>query len=484
MVQPLSAALELCQALEERQVRFMHWKSNLHLAEGLAGTTDLDLLIHRDDGAAFAAAITELGGLRIQSQPWASYPGVEDWLIFDGETGAFLHLHVHFDMVTGLKRVKHLVLPWTDTMFANSRADPATGFPIPAAEMELLVLLVRIWAKMPPRQRLLGPRIPPHILAELRWLESQADATRLPQLAAALGLRSGIRLPLGDEEAVIGLARRLYGELSSHYRMGWPAALVRAGQLNLRLQATRLWLGAIGPVRYRKTLIGGGAMVAVIGSDGSGKSTVSRSLETWLRYKLDVHLLYMGSGDGRAGVINGLRRRISALAGKKRKEGRVQPLPPPAKPVSFAGKTYRLLDYLLLRRKLRLLRLGRRLADQGSVILLDRYPQHQFPAVSDGPRQQDGRGFAWAAAAERKLFNEAARLGPDLVLKLRIDPETAQRRKPDHDLQTIRRKCAITELLEFPRAVTIDIDAALSPEAVVGAAKRAIWAHLQRQARR
>jgi hypothetical protein len=116
------------------------------------------------------------------SQPWARYPDVEDWLVFDDQTGRFLHLHQHYALVTGLKRVKHLALPWGRTLMANLRDDPASGWPIPTAEMELLILLVRIWAKMPPQRRWFGPKIPSHILRELDWLRrssSEADLVRL-----------------------------------------------------------------------------------------------------------------------------------------------------------------------------------------------------------------------------------------------------------------------------------------------------------------
>ena len=87
-------------------------------------------------------------------------------------------------------------------------------------------------------------------------------------------------------------------------------------------------------------------------------------------------------------------------------------------------------------------------------------------------------GFGWAARAERALFAEAAKLGPDLVIKLSIDPEIAHRRKPDHDLDVIRRKCAITNDLSFPDAEVAVIDAAMAPDKVLLAAKTAIWGYL------
>lgn len=478
MISPIPITFPLRAALQEASIGFALWKSNNHIEDALAGKTDLDMLVNRRDQVRFESILRKLKAIKVLSQPWARYPNVEDWLVFDSTTGDFLHLHVHFDMVTGLKRVKHLSLPWADAVLANLRIDERSGWPIPTAEMELLILLVRIWAKMPPWRRLFAPKIPLHVKEEVRWLESEVQTGRLSTLAKGLGLNEDIRLPLGGDAALIALARHLYGQVKQHYRMNWPTALIRAATLNLRLALARLWLRHIGLIRYRKTLTGGGAMIAFIGSDGSGKSTVSQSLERWLRRKADVHMIYMGSGDGRAGWINAARRQLSVLVGKKSKRAGQTNETSPARPVSFAEKVHRLFDLLLLRRKLRLLRLGRRLADRGSVVLLDRYPQSQFEAVSDGPRLQSGRSFAWAAESERRLFAEAARLGPDLVIKLKIAPETALSRKPDHNPDIIRRKCAITDALQFPGSRVCEIDAGLSLEEVLRTAKQAIWAYL------
>jgi thymidylate kinase len=482
MISPLSVTVHLRAALLEASIGFALWKSNYHIGDALAGNTDLDMLVNRHDQLRFETTLYKLAAIKVLSQPWARYPNVEDWLVFDRTTGGFLHLHVHFNMLTGLKRIKHLQLPWANTVLANLRIDERSGWPTPTAEMELLILLIRIWAKMPPWRRLFAPKIPPHVKEEMRWLESGVQSSQIATLANRLGLNTDIRLPLGDDAARIALARHLYGQVKQHYRMNWSTALIRAAMLNIRLALTRLWLRNFGPIRYGKTIVGKGAVIAFIGSDGSGKSTVSQSLERWLRRKLDVHLMYMGSGDGRAGWINATRRLLSKRVGKK--TGRagmtagVASVTSPGHTVSFANKTYRLFNLLLLRRKLRLLRLGRQLADSGSVILLDRYPQSQFEAISDGPRLQGGRGFAWAAKCEQRLFAEAARLGPDLVIKLKVAPETALSRKPDHNIAVLRRKSEITEAMEFPGSRVFEIDAERNPEEVLKDTKLAIWAHL------
>ena len=208
MPTPLPISAVLLSALRQKEVRFAHWKSNLHLAEALAGETDLDLLIDERDAHAFRASMKEVHGRRVISQPWARYPGVEDWLVYDDTSGGFMHLHVHYILVTGLKRVKHLRLPWTQTVLSHLRNDPASNWPIPVASLELLILLIRIWAKMPPWRRLLAPRIPRHTLEELRWLEAEADAKEFGSLATSLGLAAKTLPPPDDVKAILAASRR------------------------------------------------------------------------------------------------------------------------------------------------------------------------------------------------------------------------------------------------------------------------------------
>ncbi len=484
----LKAAADLNRALSQAHVRYCHWKSNDHLAAALAGETDIDLYVAAADRQAFEEVMAAQSVLQIASQPWASYPGVEDWLAFDPPSGGFLHLHVHYALLTGLKRVKHLHIPWEETLLANLRIDASSGWPIPAAEMELIILLVRIWAKMPPQRRLIGARIPRQILKELNWLRHDADAVRLEALMHALGLEPEIagvvalltapELTTGD---VIPVARRLCRCLATHRRMGWWAALGLAIARNARMLAAQGGRLVHLPWQTGKTLPRGGAIIAVIGSDGSGKSTLSSDLVKWLRFKLDVYPAYMGSGDGGTSPFDWLRRTIKAAVKALRRSPSARP---PQKPEAtpqrhgFFSRLVELHQLPLMRHKIALLRLSRRLTARGTLVIADRYPQIEVNGISDGPKLQDGRGFAWAARREVPMYEEAARLGPDLLLKLLVDPETAHRRKPDHDPATIQRKCEIIAHLTFPASEVVDVDANQPYEDVLLAAKRAIWHHL------
>jgi len=47
---------------------------------------------------------------------------------------------------------------------------------------------------------------------------------------------------------------------------------------------------------------------------------------------------------------------------------------------------------------------------------------------------------------------------PDLVIRLNVDVDTAFARKPDHKIESLRNKVAVTPLLRFNGAPIVDLD--------------------------
>jgi len=226
-------------------------------------------------------------------------------------------------------------------------------------------------------------------------------------------------------------------------------------------------------------------MIALVGSDGAGKSTICHQLHTWLRFKLDVHSFYMGSGDGGTHPVDLLRRCIRSIVksvkggSKRRPQGTASV--GDRKANGGFGKFIELYQLAIMHRKITMLRSGRTLVHGGSIALTDRYPQEQFPGISDGPKIQGKRSYAWAAERELDLYQQAKELGPDLVINLKVSPEVAVQRKPDHDVAAIAKKIEIVEALKFPQARVVAVDTTEPLDVVLLATKRAIWAELIRK---
>ena len=213
----------------------------------------------------------------------------------------------------------------------------------------------------------------------------------------------------------------------------------------------------VHPVRGR------GMLVAVIGSDGSGKSTLSRDLHRRLSSKADATHLYFGSGDGPSSL---LRRPMKAVkdrllgskttsAGHPARERSTGPLMRAAK-VAWA-----LALAAEKRRKLRTAVLAR---DEGTVVVCDRYPQVQFPGQNDGPllwrwSRSGSRLLRRIASWEARPYELAARTSPDLVVRLSVDAETASTRRPGLAREYLEERIALVGALRFNGSAVADIDA-------------------------
>jgi thymidylate kinase len=468
------ASRELLAALQQNKVRFAHWKSNSHLAEGLAGKTDLDLLVYPQDQQAFEATLRQLCYKKIRSQPWSSYPQVEDWIGLDEETGRLLHVHTHYALVTGIKHVKHLYLPWTEEFFRQLKTDEQTGWPVPKAELEALILFIRIWAKMPPGARISRqPQIPVYMQQELLGLLIQSQPDQLREIGSKLQLQlpadmdSRIRKIIAENNTpeILGLARYFYAQVKPYYRKAWPLALAESFYYKMALKISPRLTRFLGPTRMGKQLVGEGKIIALIGCDGSGKSSLSQDLLAWLTYKIDTHYFYLGKNPFIKSYNKIVLAKEDFLFGRSFLARGIKKL---------IGKYYFII---LIRRKVAMLRLAKEMRKQGSIILCDRFPQQEIPGLNDGPNLSQSSNKR-AAEWEQQQFKRVKSLGADLVFRLRVSPEVAAQRKPEHDFEKIKLKSESINKILLPESVMIDIDSDQSYEQVLLKIKQIIWKYL------
>jgi len=244
----------------------------------------------------------------------------------------------------------------------------------------------------------------------------------------------------------------------------------------------------------RRVLLHTGRLVAFVGADGSGKSTVTTEITRWLSADIAAVRMYFGSGKG---TIS-LPRRLLELAAAvtrlpARTRRRVSHASIPAAPAPFhrgAGRS-RIRDWgdllwvlALSRERHARFRQARRARDKGMVVICDRFPQSQFPGLNDGPwlsHWLDHPSWIRRAVArkERAAFWLAERCAPDLVVKLHVPLETALTRRPDVPRAQLTAKLHQLKQLAYPWARrVVDIDAGQSLERVLFDVKRVVRACL------
>ncbi|MGD2061926.1 MAG: hypothetical protein PVF87_13730, partial [Acidimicrobiia bacterium] len=300
----LRLAEDLLAALGSADIAYVHWKSNEHLDASLRGETDLDLLIRPADEGDLDSVARRLRFVSMVTPRERRVPGAEARLGCDPETGSLLHLDVAYQLHVGERLLKNHTLPVEDWLLA----EPVSLYdvPTPAPEKELIVLYIRSLLKIARRQ-LIRSRVrgdspfPSRIRAEFRWVVERVDLSRLGEAVSASGLpvtESELRDFYERVEAgrldlayVRRQRRSVRRRLSRYERLPRYVSIPKKAWLRLRTTSLVTRLGFGIPSR---TVAPRGAVVAVVGADGSGKSRLAQDLDQWLGAKLAVDHLYFG----------------------------------------------------------------------------------------------------------------------------------------------------------------------------------------------
>jgi len=494
----LNITLDLFRTLESQGVRHCHWKSNQHLDDALAGRTDIDLLVDDKQAGLCEAIIKKAGYKRFISPAWSNYPGIEDWIGFDHESGNLAHLHLHYHIVTGKKYVKELRLGFEklilDTAVKESRFDVFITNP----NLEIVLLIIRIGLKtslLSILSALPGKNpLPFNIMQELNYLLAWTDELQVKKFATeilsekiseeiitmirAANIESPVSiLKIKTNISILLNRKRRFSRSRSSIIYCKHIIISRLAKFVGKLNS----FGHDG--KPGKRLAVSGSVIAVIGSDGSGKSTISSELKKWLSWKIETRKVYLGSGDGPVGLLTRSLQKLALLASSK--QNNLQTAQQVQQKKSRKSNSF-LRDFgfclkalSLANERLRKLEVAARGRQKGIIYITDRFPQHQYSGIYDGPRilssGNDRKIRRIFAARERKKYQEMEKFPADLIIKLHIPPEVAMQRKSDHAMANISRKTEITQQLIFPKSTVVDIDASQPLDDVLLAVKRTVW---------
>lgn len=495
-LQPLEQALHLFRAFDAAGVRYCHYKSNQHLLPALAGDTDLDILLDAGHAREAQVVLGASGYKRFDAKMAASYPAVEDYLGFDEDTGQLIHIHLYHRLLVGQPHLKGFQLQYQGGILDGRVRDGASGVYTshPTQEMQLLLLRLTLKARWRDKLReVLGrPFLRGGALREYRWLQERIDAEELKRITTEqLGPRAGEMIEglaqepptlrqLGAFKACIAptLARwSSYGAFEAlPTRLAREAAWLLSG-LNRRHLRLSWSLRRANPT--------GGRIIAVLGPDGSGKSTIVKTLDKWLSWKLDVYPVYFGSGDGSASLVRLPLKLVKAALGRSRAAKTGAPEESGALGLSRRVSPARAVWAIVLAWEKRAkLRRAVRARNRGMIVICDRFPQTQVMGYNDGPllapwRESASRLQKWLADWEYELYERVRACSPDLAIKLDVSSEVAISRKPEISVAESQRKREALQKIRY--AATCEelvIDATQPLESVLLQVKTAVWKKL------
>lgn len=488
----LRAVAELFEALNEADIHYCHWKSNLRLAEAMRGLTDMDLLVDHEQRQAFLQILLTHDIKPIVAPPSKDYPGIENYLGFDQSSGRLFHLHVHYRLVLGEQFVKNYHLP-LESLFLG-QIQMQRGVKIPVPELELAILSVRALLKYRDRDvvkdllHIRSPGLPDHIRSEIDYLQAQTSGERIQQVLRELdgvvpaeimsefldlvahAPRAGYRL--------YKLRRQVRQALRPYQRYSRSTASLKYFRELSRRKMVRRF-----SQERNLTPAGGGQTLALVGVDGAGKSTMLSALHQWLAWRLDVRVYYLGSKQPSIQsellylFFRAARRSHRAVSKALGDENVLSRFLEKVRQ-TFLYSHHLSIGYDRYGRY----RAAEHRAAQGSIVLCDRYP---LVAPLDGPMvhldangQMDAITKAFSSW-ERNLYDKIQ--PADHFIVLNVEPAVSLERKPDHSPEAIEAKYqAVKELVakaerEPDRWRLIHVDANLPYEQVLGRLKARIW---------
>lgn len=479
--------LQICKDLFDRwnieAIQYCHWKSNEHLLAGLEGNTDLDILLSKKHEEQAVVILKKLDFLKCKSQYGSRFPDVDDWIGFDRITGMLVHVHLHYNLVTGHKGMKEYSLPWTEMALKTRILNIDYGVYMMEPNLEIVTLFTRIGLKADFRS-LISCRIGKFKFSkehkrEIEWLKERINVEKVLELLDIVyGDKANSIFVIMQEETInpknyLKLQKITECTFKKNSRV---KSFMRIRELYYYFYqyCLKQLIKKFKPIMSKKVPASGkGLTIAFIGQDGAGKSTMTEEIEKWLSWKMDVNRYYLGSGDHYQSWQRTLQEKLP-----KKKDFLL----------TFITAMLSLSKYKNLAKYiLKTIKKSESYKAKGGIALFDRYPQMKYPGINDGPKIRElvnktnnplmRRIINLYADVEEKYLRRAVDVSPDIIFKLVLPVEESIKRKPQESLETIKKKHEIINGLEF-QTPTYEIDATMDYQQEIIQIKRTIWQNI------
>ncbi|WP_125185136.1 hypothetical protein [Botryobacter ruber] len=490
----LALIRDLLDVLHTAGIQYCHWKSNEHLDASMTGDTDLDILFDAEQREQLEGLLDKLGFKRLCSITQKQYKDIEDFIGMDLPSGKLVHVHAHFRLTMGEMYLKGYQLELEERILNSRVFDETFGIYTSDPAYELILLYFREALKLRNRDVMMmhlfnRVKYSENVLKEYRWLKQKTTEAQLKATLKTMfknykpiyqlvtgGFNRRELLKLSVIIKDIFYNNRLYSPVTANLLRWYREATVRVSRKLSRLLNRPILSQRINPR--------GGIAVAVIGADGSGKSTVTANLQSTFRQKLDVYKIYFGRGDGNMSWARRMLLRAKAVVAgaenKKKKKGTDLGV---VRKRGVLGNLYKCAEAVIVafekRRNLQLMQEAR---EKGMFIICDRFPQNQIMGYNDGPLlhhllASSNPLFREIAKWESEVYAAAENSPPDVLFKLIADAGVVEARKPgETSLETLEAKIAGVRSLKFDdRCKVVTVDATQPLDKVLYTIKEQIW---------
>ncbi len=482
---------ELVENFHNKGLKYCHWKSNLSLTQALSGKTDVDLLIDRMDADSFRTIMSQLCFRPAVAKEVSSFPSVEHYLALDEESGELVHVHAYFRVITGESLVKNYRLPIEAMLLSNTRELESIRLPTKSAE--LVVFTLRMMLKHTSLIELLMlSRDWKNVKPEILWLLEDDPVNE------SLGLVN-YWLPSVDVNLFSECIQAIRSSASLLRRISLGLRLRSSLRIYARHSSLKAWWNGIktfllmGIRRIFQSERGmspqsGGAVIAIVGPEATGKSTLLAEMRSWLSEHFAVTQIHAGKPKSTLFtflpnlLVPALRFLLPSFRSSRLETERASD-----EHVQSSPKVYPLISsirsVLLAYDRRALLARAFAKSSNGAIVLCDRYPSLS-PGSPDGPQlaqfpiPEDKYPIQHKLSRiEKQIYKEIP--PPDLVVLLTVPVEVAILRNRNRGKfepeDFVRLRHAQSSSLEFEKSQVYKINTDQPLDKTILDVKRAIW---------
>jgi thymidylate kinase len=231
----------------------------------------------------------------------------------------------------------------------------------------------------------------------------------------------------------------------------------------------------------RRAIPTGGKIIAIVGIDGSGKTSTLSHIEKLFSIQMNVCKVFLGNGKSGASWYRKIIFLIHGTKVKKRNSNNSEELIPRKK--QKVSWLYALWILVCLFDKERNLKSSISAKANGSLVISDRWPQREVVGTFDGSRinvdNPRNRIVRYVKRREQKFLLLASLIKPDLIIRLRISAETSLIRKPGElTMNQAEQNSKLLNDIEWGKTKIFDVDADKSIEEVNKCVRNIMWSQI------
>lgn len=399
--------LKFLGILDKEQVEYVSWKNNHEIFDCLKGNGDLDILIGSASEMRFRILAQESGWLELKNSV-AQFHSVSHFYRVS-PIGKVFHLHVYFDVVTGESWLKEFILPLKEFLISERVMCPKYKIWVLGNKAQAYIFLIRHFLKTGSftSRFLYWQEIDSYRSEWLLCGTSPEDLCGFGPIALDSYLAdSGI----GDEFR----APRLLDSIRFRLTMLKYCRFALFSLPILRLKSfSRRALNKI-LFKEKKKFLGRGMIIAISGADGAGKSSMIAGLNKSFSTFQSCYVYTLGKPQG--SVVEFIRTLVTS----KKRSINIEK----NKAFKEMGLKKALASVVLGFLRLRKAKRARAIADEGNLVLVDRWPTNKFGKM-DSPKILSDISSSWLlkmmAQLEKRTYEKIPRADLCFYLKVSID---------------------------------------------------------------